>query len=165
MADEATSPGTSSLASRRVVCKLVVVEEPDADDFEDEMMLYDSGAARWALLIIGTISVVLGVIGLLLPIVPTTPFLVVAAACYARSSRKFYMWLMTNRWFGKYLRDWRAGKGIPLYAKIGSTVVIVASFGTSAVLFVPVNWGKVLMIAVGIAALVYVWWQPTAQKG
>ena len=131
------------------------------DEFDEEMMLYESGAARWALLVAGTVSVGFGIIGLLLPVVPTTPFLLVAAACYARSSKKFYVWLMTNRWFGEYIRDWRAGKGIPLSGKIGSTIVIVVTFGTSIAFFVPLDWVKVVMVVIALAVLVYLWRLPT----
>lgn len=141
---------------------LVDVEDEELN-FDDEMMLYDSGVMRWVLLIAGTISVILGVIGLALPLVPTTPFLLLAAACYARSSRKFYVWLMTNRWFGQYIRDWRAGKGIPLKAKIASTVLIVVTFGTSITFFVPIDWVKVLMVLLATAVCVHIWRMPTRQ--
>lgn len=138
--------------------------DDEFDEFDDEMMLLPSGAARWTLLIIGTISVILGVIGLLLPIMPTTPFLIVAAACYARSSRKFYVWLVTNRWFGQQIRDWRAGKGIPLKSKIAATVVIAATFGTSIAVFVPYIWLKITMVVIATAVLIYIWRMPTNRE-
>lgn len=131
------------------------------DEFDDEMNLSAHGLARWMFLIAGTVSLALGIIGILLPIMPTTPFLLVSAACYARSSRKFYVWLMTNRWFGQYIRDWRAGKGIPLRGKIGSTIMIVVTFGTSIAFFVPIDWVKVLMVIIALTVVIYLWRQPT----
>lgn len=130
-------------------------------DFDADMILYASGAARWALLIIGTISLVVGIIGIVLPLLPTTPFLLISAACYARSSKKFYVWLLSNRWFGQYIRDWRAGKGIPLSAKITATALIVATFGTSIVFFVPIDWVKVMMVGIALAVVTYLWRLPT----
>ena len=73
---------------------------------------------RWILIVSGTIFVGLGIIGIFLPILPTTPFLLLAAACYARSSKKFYYWLITNKWFGAYIKNYQEGKGIPLKVKI-----------------------------------------------
>ena len=61
---------------------------------------------------------ILGIIGIFLPIVPTTPFLLLAAACYARGSERLYNWLMTNKVFGQYIGNYREGKGIPLKVKI-----------------------------------------------
>ena len=57
----------------------------------------------------GTLCVVLGVIGMFIPVLPTTPFLLLAAVCYGRSSKRFYHWLLTNRWFGEYIRNYREG--------------------------------------------------------
>ncbi|MEI8132046.1 MAG: YbaN family protein, partial [Leptolinea sp.] len=69
-------------------------------------------------ILLGTICVIFGVIGMALPILPTTPFLLLAAFFYARSSKRFYSWLMTNRIFGEYLRNFREGRGIPLRQKV-----------------------------------------------
>ena len=63
----------------------------------------------------GNLCVALAVLGLFLPVLPTTPFLLLAAVCYARSSERFYHWLVTNRWFGAYIRNYREGRGIPLW--------------------------------------------------
>lgn len=73
---------------------------------------------RWLLLICGWICVVLGVVGAFLPVMPTTPFLLLAAACFVRSSKRFYIWLVTHRWLGPLIRDYLDGGGIPLKAKV-----------------------------------------------
>ena len=67
---------------------------------------------KYILVTLGTIFVVLGVIGMFLPLIPTTIFLLLAAYCYSRSSEKFYTWLITNRWCGEYIRNWREGRGM-----------------------------------------------------
>ena len=73
---------------------------------------------RYLLIISGTISLVFGIIGIVLPILPTTPFLLLAAACYARGSQRFYNWLMNNKWFGNYIKNYHKGRGVPLQFKI-----------------------------------------------
>jgi hypothetical protein len=66
----------------------------------------------------GTISLTLGAIGIFLPLLPATPFLLLAAACYLRSSERMYKWLLGNRWFGEYIKNYREGRGIPLKTKV-----------------------------------------------
>jgi uncharacterized protein len=73
---------------------------------------------RGLLIVAGTFSLALGAIGLFLPILPTTPFLLLSAACYMRSSERLHDWLVNNRWFGEYIKNYQAGKGIPMKTKI-----------------------------------------------
>lgn len=68
--------------------------------------------------IIGTIAVGLAILGVFLPLLPTTPFLLLASACYARGSKRMHAWLLGNKVFGRYLRDFEEGRGIPLRGKI-----------------------------------------------
>ncbi len=82
---------------------------------------------RALLLVAGTISLALGAVGIFLPILPTTPFLLVAAACYLRSSERMHKWLINNRWFGEYIKNYQAGKGIPMKTKIVALTVLWAS--------------------------------------
>lgn len=74
-------------------------------------------AKRLAYLIVGIISLVLGVVGVFIPMWPTTPFLLLAAACFVRSSERLYTWLVEHRHLGCYVRDYMSGRGIPLKAK------------------------------------------------
>jgi uncharacterized protein len=78
------------------------------------------------LVVAGTICLALAAVGLVLPLIPTTPFLLLAAACYVRSSERMYRWLLNNRWFGQYIRHYREGKGIPLKTKILAISVLWA---------------------------------------
>jgi len=111
------------------------------------------GKVGRALLIAGgTICVGLGILGVFLPILPTTPFLLLAAACYARSSRRFYRWLTTNRWFGAYIRHYRDGLGISLRHKVITLALLWGTIGY-AVGFVLSSWwlrGLLLAIACGV---------------
>ena len=74
---------------------------------------------RGTLIVAGTFFLGLGILGIILPILPTTPFFLLSAACYSRGSERFYKWLMGNRWFGKYISNYRTGKGIPVKVKVG----------------------------------------------
>lgn len=99
----------------------------------------------------GTLCVALAVIGIVLPVLPTTPFLLLAAFCYARSSRRFYDWLMGNRWFGAYLRNYREGRGIPLRQKLFTLALLWLTIGYAAGFVVPPLWGKLLLLAIAAA--------------
>ena len=70
------------------------------------------------LIIIGTIFVVLGILGIFLPLLPTTPFLLLGASCYVKGSERLYSWLINNRFLGVYIKNYREKKGIPMKAKI-----------------------------------------------
>jgi len=105
---------------------------------------------RTLLVIGGTLCLAIGVIGMFLPVLPTTPLLLLAAYCYARSSQRFYDWLMTNRWFGEYIRNYREGRGIPLKQKVLTITLLWVTIGYAAGFVVPVWW--VRLILVGIAA-------------
>ena len=96
----------------------------------------------------------LGIIGIFLPLLPTTPFLLLAAACYARGSKKFYSWLLNNRWFGNYIKNYREGKGIPLKIKVLSISLLWATIGYSTVFVVDILLVRValVLIAIGVTA-------------
>jgi uncharacterized membrane protein YbaN (DUF454 family) len=79
----------------------------------------------------GTLFLALGLIGIPLPVLPTTPFLLLAAACYLRGSKRMYRWMHTNRWFGDYLSDYRAGKGVPRKTKVYSIATLWVVIGIS----------------------------------
>lgn len=117
---------------------------------------------RYFLLAVGWLSVVLGTLGIFLPIMPTTPFLLLAAACFARSSPHFYRWLLGVRWFGPYLRYYVEGLGIPLKIKYRVIALLWLTMGTSIIFFVPWLWLKLAMVAIAVAVSVYIWVQPTA---
>lgn len=113
------------------------------------------------LVVCGSICVGLGVMGIVLPILPTTPFLLLAAACYANSSERFYVWLLTNRLFGQYIRDWREKKGLSIGTKLWVIFVLVVTMGISIVFFVPILAVKLLLASIGLGITIYIWRLPT----
>ncbi len=82
---------------------------------------------KWLMVSAGMLCVGLGTLGILLPVLPTTPFLLLAAFLFARSSEKFHSWLLTNRMFGKYLKNYMEKKSIPLGIKIYALSFLWAS--------------------------------------
>ena len=75
----------------------------------------------------GALAVLLGILGIFLPLLPTTPFLLLASWCFARGSTRLHRWLLSHPVFGEYLRNFEAGRGIPLKAKIVATVLLWTS--------------------------------------
>lgn len=116
--------------------------------------LDDAGSRvkRVLLIVAGTLFVGLGLLGVVLPVLPTTPFLLLAAACYVRSSSRLYRWLLTNRFFGEYIRRYRDGEGIPLATKIWAICLLWLSLGSSALLAVPARlwWVRLILLVVGL---------------
>lgn len=131
------------------------MKEKNERDFSAETSVTRSKALRIMLVIIGTVSFVLGIIGIFLPVLPTTPFLLLSAACYARGSVRFYNWLMNNRIFGQYIHDWRTRQCIPLRTKIFAISLILITIGSSVVFFIPILAVKIGVSAVGLAVTVY----------
>ncbi|MFK3795393.1 YbaN family protein [Pseudomonas sp. NPDC088444] len=109
---------------------------------------------------IGWLSIALGVIGIFLPVLPTTPFLLLAAACFARSSPRFYHWLVNHPRLGPWIRDYLDGSGIPLKGKVYAIGLMWVSIGVSCWL-VPLIWARVFMLASAIGVTVYILRQKT----
>lgn len=115
---------------------------------------------RTALLTLGFLSVGLGVIGIFLPVLPTTPFLLLAAACFARSSQRFYRWLIDHRHLGPWVRDYLDGNGIPLKAKVYTLALMWFSISVSCWL-VPLAWARIGMLVSASLVTIYILRQKT----
>ena len=113
-----------------------------------------AAVVKHTLNIIGLIAVVLGVVGIFVPLLPTTPFLLLASACFARGSERLHRWLLTNKLFGSYLRDFEQGKGIPLRGKIMAVGLLWISLGYSVYRLNSLAL-TLLLIAIGIAVSTY----------
>lgn len=115
---------------------------------------------RYLLFACGCLSVVLGVIGIFLPVLPTTPFLLLAAACFARSSKRFYLWLVMHPKLGPWVRDYLDGQGLPLKGKIWALALMWASISLS-MWIVPLFWVRIFMLISAISVTVYILKQKT----
>nr|WP_306669569.1 YbaN family protein [Pollutimonas harenae] len=102
----------------------------------------------------GTLALILAILGIFLPLLPTTPFLLLASACYLRGSERLHHWLMTHRMLGPYLSNLQAGRGIPLRGKIIALTLMWASLAFSA-WYVPLPWVRWLLLIPGIGVTIY----------
>jgi hypothetical protein len=94
--------------------------------------LYSSRLVRGLLWIAGSVSLVLGLIGVVLPGLPTTPFILLAAACYARASPRLHAWLLNHRWMGPMLRDWERDRSLTRRTKTVAVVSMTLMIALSA---------------------------------
>lgn len=127
----------------------VPVEGLRKEDTLSERML------RGALVGAGTMFLALGIVGIVLPLLPTTPFLLLAAACYARGSRRLYGWLLGNRVFGKYIRNYREGRGITLRDKAVSIGLLWLTMLFSVLFVVQNLWVKIVLMAIAVGVSTY----------
>ena len=131
-------------------------DEGQCDNGPSKTNKTSHGLIRWVWIGGGTFFVGLGIMGIFLPLLPTTPFLLLAAACYARGSKRFYNWLLNNRWFGNYIKNYREGKGIPLKTKILSISLLWATIGYSTVFVVGIPFVRVGLILIAIAVTTHI---------
>ena len=111
---------------------------------------------RYLLISAGTIFLGFGIIGIFLPVLPTTPFLLLAAACYARSSKRFYDWLMNNKWFGTYIKNYREGRGVPLKVKV-FTISLLWITILASVFFIISNFLiEIILIIIAIGVTIHI---------
>ena len=110
-------------------------------------------------IILGSTFVAIGTIGIFVPGLPTTVFMILAAACYIRSSEKLYNWLIQNKTFGKYIKDFREGKGMPRRAKIIAQATMTIFIGLAVIPISPISVpNNTIRIAVLIAGLIGFWY-------
>ena len=104
----------------------------------------------------GSLSVGLGVLGIFLPLLPTTPFLLLAAFLYAKSSDRLYAWLLNHKVLGRYIRDFREEKAIPLRVKIVSVSLLWITISYSALCVVNPLWLKLLLFAIAVGVSIHI---------
>ena len=119
-------------------------------------------------ILIGSVFVGIGTLGIFVPGLPTTVFMILAAACYIRSSEKLYNWLIRNKIFGKYIKDYREGNGMPKRAKIMILSMITLFVGLAVIPFSPIAipnlFLRIAVIIVGIIGFCYVKFRVHSQK-
>ena len=119
-----------------------------------------SPVLRYLLFVCGCVSVVLGVIGIFLPVLPTTPFLLLAAACFARSDKRFYLWLVMHPKLGPWVRAYLDGQGLPLKGKVWALGLMWTSISVS-MWIVPLFWVRIFMLISAISVSIYILKQKT----
>ena len=131
-----------------------------SEEIISEIKISQKPIVRWTLMFAGTVFVGIGILGIFLPLLPTTVFFLMAAWCYARSSKKIYDWLHRNKYFGKYLTNYREGKGITTSVKISIIVVlwggILYSLFVTQVLII-----QLLLFVIAIGVTIHIVVSPT----
>ncbi len=123
---------------------------PAQRKFPRKVKVTRSKPLKWFYISLGTLATGLGFVGIFVPVLPTTAFLLLAAWCYVRSSERFYNWLLGNRMFGKYLTSYLEGRGVPMKTKILSLSLLWITILSSVIFFIENIYVDLLLI--GIAA-------------
>lgn len=112
---------------------------------------------------IGTLALILGFIGIFMPVIPTAPFVIVAAWGFAQSSPRVDRWLRSHKHFGKAIRDWEERRAVPRLGKIAATAALSVSLPFTAwMLGAPYWWASALVITVCLCVLIWLWRLPDA---
>jgi uncharacterized membrane protein YbaN (DUF454 family) len=127
----------------------------EREDYSHETDVHPSRTVRFALVVAGTGFVGLGVLGAFLPVLPTTPFMLLAAACFARASARFYNALLNNRAVGPTIREWRRYRSIPYRTKWTAIALMAATLAASIVLAVEDQRLQIALAAFGV--LLAIW--------
>ena len=137
-------------------------EEPPFEIPESE--LHPSRLVRMVLLTVGSLALLLGVIGVFLPGLPTTPFVLVAAACYARASEKFYRRLLANKTVGPLIVEWRRHRSIPYRVKLIAIAMMSLTICVSIWTLSGIPWLQMLLAVIGIGTAVMLWRTPSRDR-
>ncbi|MDD5384160.1 MAG: YbaN family protein [Gallionella sp.] len=133
-------------------------------DYSHEVRKHRLLWVRLAFAALGTLFLLLGIIGAFLPIMPTTPFLLLATACYARSSRRFYNWLMNQPAFGPLIVEWRTYRSIPWRVKLVAIATMILTFGSSILFFVKDGRLQLALTAFGLAMAIWLYRIPSRDR-
>ena len=119
---------------------------------------------RYLLALLGCFFLALGVVGAFLPVLPTTPFLLLSAALFMRSSDRLYQWLMNHRHLGTYIRNFRENKAIPLRVKIVSVSMVWITLLYCTFFVACVWWMRVMFIAIAAGVSAHILHYKTLKK-
>ncbi|MGK3125072.1 DUF454 family protein [Candidatus Pantoea formicae] len=118
---------------------------------------------RILLLCLGWLAIVLGTLGIVLPLLPTTPFVLLAAWCFAQSSPRFHHWLLWRSPFGRYIRHWQQHRAMPPGAKGRAMLLIVITFAVSIYL-VNMLWVRIMLGVMLGVLLLFMWRIPVVEE-
>jgi uncharacterized protein len=125
---------------------------------------HGSRVVRALFLVAGILSLGAGIAGIFLPVLPTTPLVILAAGCFARSYRPFHEWLLAHRSFGPMLREWHEHRAIPYRTKLTAIAMMAAAMTGSIVFFVEPLWLEVLLAAFGVGLAVWMYRLPSRDR-
>lgn len=135
------------------------------EETNSKSAIVGSRSLRNVLLVAGMCCTALGVLGIFLPLLPTVPLLLLAAACFARSSERFHGWLLDHQYLGPMIRDHLDGHGIPLRAKFIAVGLIWLTIPISVLFFITLPWARVALVVLGLCITMYLIRLPVREGG
>jgi len=130
-------------------------------DYSHHVEKHANPGVRIAFVALGCLCVALGVAGAFLPLLPTTPFMLLAAACFARASTRFYNWLLNTRTFGPSILEWRLHRSIPYRVKLFAIAMMAVTLSVSVVWVIEGPWLRALCAALGVLLAVWMYRIPS----
>lgn len=115
------------------------------------------------LIIIGSLSLMFGTIGIILPVLPTTPFLLLSLACFVKSSDRLYEFILNNKYLAPYVADYMSGKGIPKKAKKKAILLIWLTIGFSVIFVLDKLILRIMLFTIASIVSIYIWTRKTAR--
>jgi uncharacterized membrane protein YbaN (DUF454 family) len=141
---------------------------PDDSDHQEfhahSRPVHGSPVVRALFLVAGITALSFGIAGIFLPVLPTTPLVLLAAACFARSYRPFHEWLLAHRQFGPMIHEWQVHGSIPYRTKITAIVMMAVTLGVSVVFFVRPPWLQAALAAFGVALAAWMYRLPSRDR-
>ena len=128
-------------------------------DFKDELSREEARPSKFKkglFVVAGTISLGLGFAGIVLPVLPTTPFLLLSAACYYKGSERLHRWMLNNRLLGDYLRNYKEGKGIQPRTKIFTLILLWSVISFSALFMLNNVIIQIILFAIAIGVSIHI---------
>lgn len=119
------------------------------------VLISHSTILRLALIIVGLACTALALLGIFMPLLPTVPLLLLAAACFARSSERIHGWLLGHPHLGPLILNFQNGQGMPLRAKVSAIALVWVTIPVSVLFFIPLLWVKVSLIVIGLSVTIY----------
>ncbi|OGA04912.1 MAG: hypothetical protein A2W68_18125 [Betaproteobacteria bacterium RIFCSPLOWO2_02_64_14] len=130
-------------------------------DYSHHVREHDSRVIRVVLAALGLVFVGVGIAGVLLPVLPATPFFLLAAACFARASVRFYNWLLNHRVVGPTVREWQMHRSIPYRTKLWAIALMSGTLSISTLFFVEGLVLQLLLAALGVLLAIWLWRVPS----
>ena len=128
----------------------------DHDEVYDNFKLSPNRVIRALWTAAGTIFLGLGIIGIILPLLPTTPFLLLAAYCYLRGSERMHRWLLGNKWFGEYIKNYQEKRGIPLKVKVWAISFLWITIAISVFFFIEIICIRIILVIIAAAVTYHI---------
>jgi len=130
-------------------------------DYSHHVREHDSRVIRVVLAALGLVFVGVGIAGVVLPVLPATPFFLLAAACFARASVRFYNWLLNHRVVGPTVREWQMHRSIPYRTKLWAIALMLGTLAISTLFFVEGLVLQLLLAALGVLLAIWLWRVPS----